>query len=222
MNLLAFDTSTSACSVALVQEDTLLSSHKIAPMQQAGLILPTIQQLLDEANLALSDLHAIAFGCGPGSYTGIRIASSVAQGISFAYSIPIIQISSLAATAQAAYDELQWPKLMLPWMRAWSKSIGLAMRLIKGLVRLIGQEKACSPADVNVLKIKADCSDWYGVGDGWEQYKEPLLQTLGFQPRGIEPRQSATAKAVAKLAIAELQDGKIGVSASQVSPVYLR
>jgi tRNA threonylcarbamoyladenosine biosynthesis protein TsaB len=220
MNLLAFDTTSHVCSVALMQGEQLLSLHKDAPMQQAGLILPMIQALLDDAKITLSDLDLIAFGCGPGSFTGIRIASSVAQGISFAYDVPIFQISSLAATAQAAYDAYQWPNILVALDARMDQVYWACYEANQqGLVSLVGEEKACSPADLNVLKIKAD---WKGVGDGWGQYKEQLIKALGFEPKEIEPTLAATAKAVAKLAKAERENGKIGVSAAEVTPVYLR
>jgi tRNA threonylcarbamoyladenosine biosynthesis protein TsaB len=220
MNLLAFDTSTSACSVALIKGDTLLEEHSIAPMQQAALILPMIQALLSRANLSLSALDAIAFGCGPGSFTGIRIASSVAQGISFAYSLPIIQISSLAATAQAAYDAQKWRKLLVA-VDARMDQVYWARYEVnqQGLVELREQEKVCSPHAILVLEKEMD---WYGVGDGWGPYGETLIKALAFQPREIARLQTATATGVVKLAKAKLEAGQTGVSASDVSPVYLR
>ena len=104
MKILAFDTSSNACSVALLNGSAVHSSNKTLPMQQAKLILPMIHTLLDECSVGLEELDAIAFGCGPGSsFTGIRIATSVAQGLGFATQKRLISVSSLAALAQTAY-----------------------------------------------------------------------------------------------------------------------
>src|SRR5690606_29845388 len=105
MKLLAIDTSAQACSIALQIDDEVKVWHEVVPMQQAQLILPRINQLLQESNLSLNQLDAVAFGCGPGSFTGVRIATSLAQGLGYALNIPLIPISSLAGLAQAAYAE---------------------------------------------------------------------------------------------------------------------
>src|SRR5690349_9145853 len=111
--ILAFDTSTSACTVALQNGDFVSVRHQLAPKQQAQLILPMINELLSSTSLTANELDAIAYGCGPGSFTGIRIASSVAQGIGFAINKPIIPVSSLAALAQTAFLEQQWTRLLV-------------------------------------------------------------------------------------------------------------
>src|SRR5471032_2163673 len=106
MKILAIDTSANACSVALLINNETLSSHKVIPMQQAQLILPMIEELLLTANITLNQLDALAFGCGPGSFTGVRIAASVAQGLAVAHDLPVISVSSLQALAQAAFLQL--------------------------------------------------------------------------------------------------------------------
>jgi tRNA threonylcarbamoyladenosine biosynthesis protein TsaB len=224
MNLLAFDTSTTACSVSLLKSEALFSQHKVAPMQQAALILPMIEELLKNADLSLAELDAIAFGCGPGSFTGIRIASSVAQGISFAYSLPIIQISSLAVIAQAAYDERQWSQLMVA-VDARMEQVYWATYAVnqQGLVELIGQETACDPLSVPMPKNEGLTQNlWYGVGDAWECYKDQLIGCVGFQPVAIAANQAAHAAAMIKLAKAQLESGTKGITAALVAPVYLR
>src|SRR5579871_1229278 len=106
--ILAFDTSSQVCSVALLNGETITSSYQIAPMQQAKLILPMIQKIIKAANITLDELDAIAYGCGPGSFTGMRVANSVAQGLGFAKHLPLIRISSLAILAQSALEEQKW------------------------------------------------------------------------------------------------------------------
>lgn len=105
MNILTFDTATEACTVALQCGDVVFYRHEIAPQQHAKLLLPLIQSLIDEANIRLSDLTAIGFGCGPGSFMGVRLATGMAQGLGFGLNIRLIPISTLQTIAQTAYEK---------------------------------------------------------------------------------------------------------------------
>ena len=102
--LLAIDTATDACSVALISGNTTWEKFQLAPRQHAELILKMIDALLDEAKLRLQQLDAIAVGYGPGSFMGVRLAVSVAQGLAFGVKCPVIAVSSLRALAQSAYS----------------------------------------------------------------------------------------------------------------------
>jgi tRNA threonylcarbamoyladenosine biosynthesis protein TsaB len=106
MKLLAFDTSTEACSCALYLDGEVDERFIVARKKHTALILPMADELLAAAELKPNQLDGLAFGRGPGSFTGLRIASGVAQGIAFAADIPVAPISSLATLAQAAYIEL--------------------------------------------------------------------------------------------------------------------
>ena len=99
MRILAFDTATEACSAALLIDNELISRFEIAPRRHAELILPMIEEVMVQAEIKVTQLDAIAVGCGPGSFTGVRIATGVAQGIAFAADLPVIPISTLAAIA---------------------------------------------------------------------------------------------------------------------------
>ena len=105
MKLLTLDTSTDACSCALSVDGEIGEQSVIAPRQHTTLILPMIDQLLAEAGLKPTQLDGIAFGRGPGSFTGLRIACGITQGIAFAADIPVVPISCLATLAQGAYLE---------------------------------------------------------------------------------------------------------------------
>lgn len=115
MNVLTFDTATNACSVALFANNITFSRHEIAPRMHASLLLPMIQSLLTEAKIKLSALNAIAFGCGPGSFMGIRLAAGMAQGLAFGLQIPVIPISTLQTLAQTYFEKTGKEKIAAGW-----------------------------------------------------------------------------------------------------------
>ncbi|MCW8941987.1 MAG: tRNA (adenosine(37)-N6)-threonylcarbamoyltransferase complex dimerization subunit type 1 TsaB, partial [Gammaproteobacteria bacterium] len=109
MKILAIDTATEACSAALYIESEapdagITSEYQLAPREHSRLILKMIDRLLSQAGIAVAELDAIAFGRGPGSFMGLRIAAGVVQGIAFAHDIPVIPVSTLKTIAQRAYE----------------------------------------------------------------------------------------------------------------------
>src|SRR5690554_7950444 len=100
MKLLAIDTATEACSVALLVDGQVFDRYAVIPRLHARQLLPMVQQVLDEAGTGLAAVDAIAFGQGPGAFTGLRIAAGVVQGLAFALDKPVLPVSSLAAIAQ--------------------------------------------------------------------------------------------------------------------------
>jgi tRNA threonylcarbamoyladenosine biosynthesis protein TsaB len=100
--LLAFDTSTEHLSVAVLHGERLLAHNGVGGAQASTTLLPLIQQLLGEAGLALADLDAIVFGRGPGSFTGLRTACSVVQGLAFGADVPVLAVDTLLAVAEDA------------------------------------------------------------------------------------------------------------------------
>jgi len=219
MNLLAFDTSTSACSIA-IQTNTgnIIQSHEIGPMQQARQVLPVIQQLLQTAKLTTDDLDAIIYGCGPGSFTGIRIATSVAQGLAFALNKPVVPISSLNAIAQSAHAEQKLNNILIA-VDARMDEIYWAIYQANaaGIMELQGQEQVCKPDQIH-LPMQ---TDWHAAGDGWTKYHAELVTRLGFTPQAVYPDILPNAKSLLLLAQDKLAKGQT-VSAAEAAPVYLR
>lgn len=210
MKILAFDTSTSACSVALLNENTVKLSHQMAPMQQAKLILPMIHDLLEKESLTLNDLDTIAYGCGPGSFTGIRIAASVAQGIGFGIKKPIIPVSSLAALAQTAFLQWQWPRCLVA-IDARSELIYWALyeTNASGCMELKGKEQLSKPEDIKT----PDNTIWYGAGDGWGK--------LTGKAKAVNTAALPDAQALLQLAKVKFERGD-WVTPFEAIPVYLR
>lgn len=233
MKLLAFDTSSRACSVALLVSDEPLvteqtvnksySHHRILPLKQGQHILPMIEEVLADSSLSIQDLTVIAYGCGPGSFTGIRIASCVAQGMGFAANLPIIPISSLTACAQAAYDEKQWERVVVV-VDARMGHVYWACYEVnpQGLVGLVGGEHASTPEEIALPSDWiTEKANWYGIGDGWVKYDQQLRANVQWPPLGLETELLPSAKAILRLAKVHYEQGKY-VSAQEAQPVYLR
>lgn len=218
MKILALETSFNACSIALSIAGQSIVLHRVAPMQQASIILPQIREILDENSLDVDDLDAVAYGCGPGSFTGVRIANSVAQGLGFACQKPVIPVSSLAALAQTAYLEYKCPKVLVA-VDARMNQLYWAKYQVgeQGLVSLVGDEILCLPDKID----RPVLTDWAGAGDGWDRYEKQLYTHLGWTPDAVFAGLVPTAQAVLQLAIAEYQRGG-AVKASEALPVYLR
>jgi tRNA threonylcarbamoyladenosine biosynthesis protein TsaB len=216
MNLLAFDTATSACSVALWCDGHTVEEYTIAPRQHAGLLLPMIERVLAKQAITREQLHAIAFGCGPGSFTGLRIAASVAQGIALGLSLPVLPISTLAALAQGAYRQHQVDKVMVALDARMHQVYWGQYRLTQQTMQPCGEAQVLSPAELSVL---ADASAWYGAGNGWEAYAADFPTWAGAVKR--LPLCYPHAQDIACLAYHAWQRGE-AVTAEQALPVYIR
>lgn len=215
--MLAIDTATEACSAALWLDGEIRERYVVAPREHARLLLPMVEELLAEAGLVLKELDALAFGRGPGSFTGVRIAAGMAQGLAFSADLPVVPVSSLAALAQHAAD-LGHPSV-LSAIDARMGEVYWARYVLgaEGLVELDGEERVCAPGDV---PLPAGV-DWYGVGSGWATYAETLSVRLGDRLVGCDGTRYPHAGDVARLASAAHANGA-ALRAEQAIPVYLR
>ncbi|HEU4665809.1 MAG TPA: tRNA (adenosine(37)-N6)-threonylcarbamoyltransferase complex dimerization subunit type 1 TsaB [Dokdonella sp.] len=214
MNLLAIETSTESCSVALLTGERLFARSELAPRRHAELVLPMCDEVLAEAGLARRGLDAIGVGCGPGAFTGVRLAVSAAQGIAFALGIPVVPVSSLAALALQAPDG-DAPILAVIDARMGEIYAGWFRRTGNGLVAPIGAETV-GPAAELPLATHAAC---HVVGSGWSTYRDVLRARLGVEPAWAEGDRYPQAVDVARLAQSRVGDG---VAPEQALPVYLR
>ena len=217
MIILALDTATEACSAAVLTPDQhLIERFELAPRRHADLILPMIDAVLAEAGLTLTDVDALAFGRGPGAFTGLRIAVSTVQGIGFATGLPVVPVSTLAALARQAMRRSQNTDIAV--------AIDARMNEVYwGCFRADGPddlsaltaEQVAAPGDVNV----PDGGPWTAIGSGWDAYNEQLHSrlTIAAQLDSGYPR----AADIAMLAAAGYRRGE-AVSAEQALPVYLR
>lgn len=216
MNLLAIETSTECCSVALSQGDELIVRSELAPRRHAELLLPMCEAVLAEAGLSRRQLDAVAVGRGPGAFTGVRLAISAAQGIALALDLPVVPVSSLAALAlQAAGDH---PRILAVIdARMGEIYSGTFARNRDGLVDPIGPECVST---ANALVVAQEFS-WSVVGSGLSRYADIIVERLGSPPVAMQAECFPQAAAVAQLALHALKSSK-GVSAEQALPVYLR
>ncbi len=214
MKILALETATEACSAALNIDGEIRERFEIAPRGHSTLILPMLKSLLTEADISLQQVDALAFGRGPGAFTGVRIGVGVAQGVAFGADLAVLPISTLAALAQttgamqvlaaidARMDEVYW---------------GAYRRDKNGLMRLQGEECVVAPDATPA----ASGEDWLGAGSGWGMYGDHLRARHAGQVAGVAADALPHAAAVSRLAVAAFGTGA-AVGAEQALPVYLR
>jgi tRNA threonylcarbamoyladenosine biosynthesis protein TsaB len=216
MKLLAIDTATEQCSVALAVDGALITRLVPTARNHADMILPMVDAVLDEAKLKLSALDGLAFGRGPGSFTGVRIAVGVIQGLAYASGLPVAGVSNLAAVAQQAAEKYSLPTgaLILVCMDARMNEVYWAIYRVGPVVELVSEERVAAPESVSIY----DNQIAIGVGTGWAAY--PVLQAR-FPNLKIDAAMLPRATEIARLGEAALQAG-LGVRADQAQPVYLR
>ncbi len=168
MKVLALDTSTEACSIALAEGSELLEAHSVPGRGHAGRVLTDIESLLEQAGWKPRDLDLVACGCGPGSFTGVRIGVAAAQAIAFGADAPALGISTLQILAQgidaarvvAALDA-----------RMGQVYVGAFERDADELMQPVDAIEVCDPATVN---LSGDRQDWVGAGHGFRTYEDVL------------------------------------------------
>ena len=220
--LIAIETSTENCSAALLRNGNVIERSEFAPRRHAELILPMIESLLHESGLSRRQLDAIAVGRGPGAFTGVRLAISVAQGIALGLDIPVVPISSLAALAQDTPAQVGEPILATIDARMGEVYAGAFRRNADRLVEPIGAESVSPASMVAVPKTTGGKSEeWNVVGSGWGTYPDALAARLPSRLRWADGTRHPQARAVAILAAPQFATGH-GVAPEFALPVYLR
>ncbi len=217
MKLLALETSTEACSVALNIDNNIQEIFEIAPREHTKRILPMIDQLMATAELTPQQLDGIAFSCGPGSFTGIRIATGITHGIALGADLPVIPISTLAALAQQFFNHNP-ETLAFTGMDARMQEIfwGIYAKNSNGLAELIGQESV-TPAS----KISIPQGLGVGIGSAWNLYQQTLTAKLKPWLQRYDADYLPHAREISQLGANALQQGKT-VTVADAQPVYLR
>lgn len=213
--ILALDTSTDACSVALTLDGTVHEDFRIIPRQHTRALLPMVSELLKAHGLAVADLDAIAFGRGPGSFAGIRIATGTAQGLAFAAELPTLPVSTLAAMALKAHQQTGAVQVVAALDARMDEVYAGVYRFEAGLPVEITPEQVCSPKE-----LVLPAGEFTAVGSGFS-YLESMTETLKAQLMGVDTVCYPAAGVMAELAAADWAEGR-SMAADQAMPVYLR
>ncbi|MGR9117628.1 MAG: tRNA (adenosine(37)-N6)-threonylcarbamoyltransferase complex dimerization subunit type 1 TsaB [Gammaproteobacteria bacterium] len=217
MKLLAVETATEACSAALYLNGEVLERFQLAPRIHTRLILPMIDSLLAEAGISAHELNGLAFGRGPGSFTGVRIATGVIHGIALGLELPVAPVSTLAAIAQD-YFERQTIDIAFTAMDARMGEVfwGVYRKNAQGFAELVGRESVGLAETVDFPDV---CGA--GVGTGWRVYQDELTGRLNGRVMCCEIDNLPRAGAIAVLGAQDFAAG-LQVSVEQAMPVYLR
>ena len=216
MQILAIDTSTEFLSLALWLNGRVLSRDIHAGQTHSQQILPTLRELLDEAKIELKTLDGIAFGAGPGSFTGLRIACGVAQGLAFGANLPVVAVSTLQALAQQSGAE----KVIACLDARMGEIYHAAYEKNKGEWIEVSAPALFKPEDAP----KVAGGDWVGVGTGWLVYPEVLQAVYGEQLREMpapDHHSHPTASSIAELALSTFEAG-LARPAHEAAPIYIR
>jgi len=220
MKLLAIDTTQAACSAAVYSDGEVYEQYALAPREHTHRLLPMMEAVLAEAGVALAELDALAFACGPGSFTGLRIAAATIQGVALAQNLPVVPVSSLAGMAQGAARLYGYRQILAGFDARMAEVYWGMYRYDEGqsIVEPVMPDVVSSP---ELLSIPSE-GKWAGVGDAWQTYEEVLLQRFVDKVEEITPdNASLHAQDVVSLAVVAYQQGK-AVAAEQALPVYLR
>jgi len=217
MKILAVDTATEACSAALYIDGEIQERFEIAPREHAKLLLPMVDSLMAEAELRPQQLDAIAFGCGPGSFTGVRIATGVMQGIAYGADLPVVPVSTLAAISQACLLKTTQHTIFTA-VDARMNEIYWAVyqRDMEGFAQLLGKEHVQPASNIDALQMTG-----YGIGSGWLTYAPVLTEKLADQLLGFDADYLPHASEIALLGAVGMRREQ-AVPVEQAMPVYLR
>lgn len=200
-------------SIALQAGEQTFAFHERVGTRASDLILPQVQALLTQANLLRQDLHGIAYGTGPGAFTGVRIACGVAQGLAFGLNLPVVGINTLHALAQASgaqkvlvcqdarMGEVYFAALELQG-EGWHETTPTALYKPEQLPEVLDE-------------------GWSGVGSGWAAYSDALQAKYHAVMQGVDATAAPDAKAILQLTIPLFRDGKTQ-PASEAKPLYIR
>lgn len=236
-NILVFDTSSSWCSVALSANGTLYSAAELQPRKHAQLIMPMIDEVFSKAGIKPNELDGIAFGKGPGSFTGLRIAISVAQGLSLATGARLYGMSSLRAAAWQAMKQKDVEHVLTianahmgevfygAYSSVASHVVDQDSPQINSqdekripVIHCVIPDALCKPESVDISALDKQL-DWFGAGDGF-QFEDELpakVMELSAIDLGIAP----LAESMMDIALLAWSEGKFTAPEYQ-QPVYLR
>jgi len=227
--ILALDTSTHGCSVAVLEFNPagIISNREvfeITPRKHTERIFPMLDQILNDCRLQRESIDIIAFANGPGAFTGIRIAAGIAKAMAFALDKPLISISTLATLGQGYVHEGNAPATVIVANDARMNEIYAAAYHFEenGVMTTIFSDCLCSAQELVDKVISERLASWYGMGSAWEEFKHPLQDLIADKAcRGINAETLPHARDVAILAYHKYKNGQLETAVSAL-PAYLR
>jgi tRNA threonylcarbamoyladenosine biosynthesis protein TsaB len=221
MKILAIDTATENCSAALLVDGELTTRETRLERGAAERILPMVEELLRVAAVRLGALDAIAFGRGPGAFTGVRLAASVTQGLAYAAGVAVVPVSDLRALAQRALDRGAGPRVLVcADARMAEVYWGCFTGDAAGAAQGVGEEHVGKPQTVELPPDWHRPAEVSAAGSGFAAYPQLRIR-LAARLRGIEAELLPRAAEIARLAVAEVRAGRL-LPAERAVPVYLR
>lgn len=225
MRILALETSTEYCSCALSINGETRASHVLAGQSHSDLLLPAVARLMADAGLAFSRLDAIAFGAGPGSFTGLRIACGVAQGLAFAHDLPVAAVASTEALAEGAARDHAATRVITAFDARMGELYLAAYERVEGAGgsrpdwRELMAPQLAWPDALPALPALPAQADWFGAGSGFAAYGAALLAR--YAPLQIDAACVPHAAAVAAIGARRAACGET-VAAEHAAPLYVR
>lgn len=213
MKILAVETSSEYCSVALWQDGAVTERRELVGQKHSEMLLAMLDGLLQDSGLRIQDLDGIGFGKGPGSFTGVRIACGVAQGLAFGANLQVVGVCTLQALAQASGRD----KVIAALDARMGEIYLAAYEKIDGAWVTIVEPCLCKAAAAPLLAG----AGWYGAGSGFAVYGAELSARYAGQLNGVDAQAVLQAGAVAQLAANEFAQGH-ALDAAQALPLYLR
>jgi tRNA threonylcarbamoyladenosine biosynthesis protein TsaB len=220
VRVLALDTATEACSVALLDDDSLIGRYDEPGRSHAAQILGMVDAVLAEAGVSLSMLDGIAASIGPGAFTGVRISVAVAQGLAFGAGIQVTGVTTLEALALKALNDRTQNALVCLDARMGEVYWGCYAADASRGVRATAGPRVDAPGAVSLPPAAAGSGPYRGIGRGLAAYPD----LLRLPDLAVEPRDAAAlpdARDMARLGAIRLRLGE-GVNAAELEPLYLR
>jgi tRNA threonylcarbamoyladenosine biosynthesis protein TsaB len=221
LNILCVDTSTEACSVAVLKQNdievVIKDSFMFAPREHTTKILPTVESVLAETGLVIGDVDVVAYGRGPGSFTGVRIGISIAQGLAFGIEKPMVGVSTLQAMAQQAYAVEGVSNVYAAIDARMGEIYYAHYQLVGELMTLQAEEVVIKPVDLLALELPI-IENSVLVGTGWQAYPELLAY---FNQATLLNIEFPSSRYMLTQVVNDVQAG-LAVQPEHATPVYLR
>ena len=216
MRLLGLEMSSAGGSVALSTGEQIFERQIETPREQTERVLEMTAELLEEAGLALGELDGIAFGRGPGSFTGLRVAAAIAQGFALSSAVPLLPVSSLVALAQGAWRTERVGNSLICIDARMGEVYWGEFAVVDGLAVHERDDQLSLPSALSPPAAKR----WTAIGGGFDVYADQLAPLLAGADRVLLELQPAAQDLFPK-AVQDLAAGRI-TPIAQALPVYLR